>query len=56
MHYFKVENQILRSKLRARVPVSVTGKEKSRLVRFATNLGGALSEIDTIVHPGTLRH
>ena len=53
VRYLKVENQILRSKLPARVPV--TEKEKNRLVRFAAKLGGALNEIVTIVHPGTLR-
>jgi putative transposase len=53
VRYLKVENQILRSKLPARVPV--TEKEKNRLVRFAAKLGGALNEIVTIVHPSTLR-
>jgi hypothetical protein len=37
VRYLKVENQILRSKLPARVPV--TEKEKNRLVRFAAKLG-----------------
>jgi putative transposase len=53
VRYLKVENQILRSKLPARVPV--TEKEKNRLVRFAAKLGSALNEIATIVHPDTLR-
>src|SRR4029450_2557523 len=51
--YLKVEIKILRSKLPARVPV--TTAEKSRLVRFGQNLGRALNELVTIVHPGTLR-
>ena len=53
VRYLKVENQILRSKLPARVPV--TEKEKNRLVRFAAKLGRALNEIVTIMHPDTLR-
>ncbi len=51
--YLRVENQILRSKLPARI--SLTQKEKSRLVRFAKNLGSALNHLATIVHPGTIR-
>jgi putative transposase len=51
VRYLKVENQILRSKLPARVPV--TEKERNRLVRFAGKLGRALNEIVTIVHPDT---
>ena len=51
--YLKVENKILRSKLGARV--SVTTAEKYRLVRFGQNLGRALNELVTVVHPDTLR-
>lgn len=51
--YLKVENQILRSKLPARV--AVTPQERNRLVRFGARLGRALSELVTIVHPDTLR-
>jgi hypothetical protein len=36
--YLKVENEILRSKLPKRI--TVTPKEKNRLVRFALKLGG----------------
>jgi putative transposase len=53
IRYLKVENQILRTKLPARV--SVTAKEKNRLVKFASKLGKALNELATIVHPDTLR-
>jgi putative transposase len=51
--YLKVENEILRSKLPARVPV--TEKERNRLVKFGAKLGKALGELVTIVHPDTLR-
>jgi putative transposase len=51
--YLKVENQILRSRLPDRI--SLTQREKNRLVRFAKKLGSALNEIATIVHPGTIR-
>ena len=51
--YLKVENQILRSRLPDRI--SLTQREKNRLVRFAKNLGSALNELATIVHPGTIR-
>ena len=51
--YLKAENQILRSRLPDRI--SLTQREKNRLVRFAKNLGSALNEIATIVHPATIR-
>ena len=51
--YLKVENRILRSKLPARI--KLTDKEKSRLCRFASKLGGALNELASIVHPDTIR-
>jgi len=51
--YLKAENQILRSRLPDRL--SLTHREKNRLVRFAKNLGSALSELATIVHPSTIR-
>ncbi len=51
--YLKVENQILRSRLPERI--SLTQREKNRLVRFAKNLGSALNELATIVHPATIR-
>jgi putative transposase len=53
LRYLKVENQILRSKLPARV--AVTPKERQRLVKFAAKLGGALTCLATIVHPDTIR-
>jgi len=51
--YLKAENQILRSRLPRRL--SLTQREKNRLVRFARNLGSALNELATIVHPSTIR-
>ena len=51
--YLKAENQILRSRLPDRI--SLTQREKNRLVRFAKNLGSALNELASIVHPGTIR-
>lgn len=53
VRYLKVENQILRSKLPKRVPVTL--KERNRLVKFGAKLGNALGELTTIVHPDTLR-
>jgi len=51
--YLRVENQILRSKLPARIPL--LDRERSRIVRFARNLGSALNELASIVHPDTIR-
>lgn len=51
--YLKAENQILRSRLPNRV--SLTEREKNRLCRFAKNLGKALNELASIVHPDTIR-
>lgn len=53
VRYLKVENEILRSKLPARV--TVTEKEKNRLAKFAAKLGSAINELVSIVHPETLR-
>ncbi len=53
VRYLKVENDILRSKLPARV--TVTEKEKNRLAKFAAKLGSAINELVSIVHPDTLR-
>src|SRR5512147_2748507 len=50
--YLKVENEILRSKLPKRI--TVTPKERNRLVRFAQKLGKALRQLTTIVAPDTL--
>jgi putative transposase len=51
--YLKAENQILRRRLPDKI--SLTEREKNRLVRFAKKLGSALNELATIVHPGTTR-
>jgi putative transposase len=52
--YLKSENQILRNRLPERL--ILTQREKSRLVRFAKNLGSAaLNQLATIAHPGTIR-
>jgi putative transposase len=53
VRYLKTENEILRSKLPARVVV--TPRERNRLIRFAAKLGRGLNELVTIVHPDTLR-
>ena len=53
IRYLKIENEILRSKLPKRVPV--TDKERNRLVKFGSKVGRALGELVTIVHPDTLR-
>jgi len=53
LRYLKTENEILRSKLPKRVPV--TAQEKNRLVKFGTELGKALGELVSIVAPDTLR-
>ncbi len=51
--YLKAENQILRGRLPDRI--SLTEREKNRLVRFAKKLGSALNDLATIAHPGTIR-
>ena len=53
IRYLKIENQILRSRLPARI--MVTAQERNRLIRYAANLGRALNELATIVHPDTIR-
>jgi putative transposase len=53
IRYLKIENDVLRSKLPDRV--SVTDRERNRLVKFAAKLGRALNELVTIVHPNTMR-
>ena len=52
IRYLKVENQILLSKLPARI--TVTPIERQRLVKFGAKLGRALRQLVTIVAPGTL--
>ena len=51
IRYLKVENQILRSKLPARV--TITPAERQRLIKFGAKLGKALRQLVTIVSPGT---
>src|SRR5580698_4601189 len=53
IRYLKVENEILRSKLPYRVPI--THQERNRLVRFGAQLGRAIDHFVSIVHPTTLR-
>lgn len=50
VRYLKVENEILRSKLPARI--TITPKERQRLVKFGAKLGKALHRLVTIVTPG----
>lgn len=49
--YLKVENQMLRGKLPDRI--TVTPKERERLLKFGSKLGKALKHLVTIVTPGT---
>ena len=51
VRYLQVENEILRSKLPARI--TVTPKERQRLVKFGAKIGKALHQLVTIVTPGT---
>src|SRR3984957_10826069 len=53
IRYLKVENEVLRSKLPYRVPI--TNQERNRLVRFGAQLGQAINHLVSIVHPDTLR-
>jgi len=52
VNYLKTENQILRSKLPKRVPVTST--ERRQLVKAARGIGDALRSLVAIVQPGTL--
>jgi putative transposase len=51
VQYLKVENDILRSKLPKRV--TITPREKQRLLRFGWPLGSAIKQVITIVTPRT---
>ena len=51
VRYLKVENQILRSKLPARITIAAS--ERERLVKFGAKLGTAIHQLVTIVAPGT---
>jgi len=53
VQYLKAENQILRGKLPARI--SVTPKERQRLLKFGRPPGTAIRELISIVSPRTLR-
>ena len=53
IRYLKVENEVLRSKLPYRVPI--TNQERNRLVRFGAKLGRAIDHLVSIVHLDTLR-
>ena len=49
--YLKEENRILRSRLPA--PISVTAKERQRLIRVGRKLGAQLKELISIVTYGS---
>jgi len=51
VRYLKVENEVLCSKLPARV--TITPRERQRLLKFGIKLGKAIHQILTIVTPGT---
>jgi putative transposase len=53
VEYLKAENRILRAKLPGRV--AVTARERARLVKLGTALGGALKEVITIASERTFR-
>jgi putative transposase len=51
IRYLKVENELLRSKLRARV--TIAPRERQRLLKFGVKLGKAIRQLVTIVTPDT---
>ncbi len=51
LKYLKVENEVLRAKLPARI--TITPKERQRLLKFGAKLGKALRAMVTIVSPDT---
>jgi putative transposase len=51
VQYLKVENDILRSKLPARI--TIVPQERQRLLKFGARLGKAIHQVVTIVTPGT---
>jgi hypothetical protein len=51
VEYPKAENKILRDKLPARI--TVTPRDRARLVELGTKLGGAIRDLITIVSPRT---
>ncbi len=50
VRYLKVENEVLRAKLPGRI--TITPKERQRLLKFGAKLGKAIHQIVTIVTPG----
>jgi len=52
VQYLKAENEILRSKLGTRVPL--TGNERARLARLGRAVGPAIRTLVSIVAPGTI--
>jgi putative transposase len=51
VEYLKTENRILRDKLPQRI--TVTPRERQRLLKFGKPLGSAIKELITIVSPRT---
>ena len=51
VRYLKVENELLRSSCPARI--TVTAKERQRLLKFGAKLGKAIHQVVTIVTPRT---
>jgi putative transposase len=51
VRYLKVENEILRSKLPARI--TLTPRERQRLLKYGAKLGRAIRQLVTIVSPDT---
>jgi len=51
IRYLKVENEVLRSKLPARI--TITPKERQRLLKFGAKLGRGIQRLVTIVAPST---
>src|SRR6476469_2147729 len=51
IRYLKVENEVLRGKLPARI--TITPKERQRLLKFGAKLGRAIRQLVTIVAPST---
>jgi putative transposase len=51
VQYLKAENEILRARLPRRI--TVTPREKQRLIKFGRPLGGAIKHLITIVSPRT---
>lgn len=52
VQYLNAENEVLRSRLSPRVPV--TSAERARLARLARAVGPAIPSLVSIVSPGTV--